>query len=185
MKNTVRLLRRESTGRSTNSQPALVFPALHRGYRAGAIPPQRQARIQHRALARTICRRSLPPTRNRGTVPNEFLRAILLPDCGTFCISLARREMIANSLIVTVAVLLALGFWLMGELKFLVPYRLILYHQYGSVILAWHCRRVRECLRCRVRHPAQVLPERHGPEAIAPGQTGHGGPLAGTASDGG
>ena len=45
--------------------------------------------------------------------------------------------MIANALIVTVALLLALGFWLMGELKFLVPYRSILYHQYGSVILAW------------------------------------------------
>ena len=45
--------------------------------------------------------------------------------------------MIANSLIVTVAVLLALGFWLMGELKFLVPYRSIVYHQYGSVILTW------------------------------------------------
>jgi hypothetical protein len=45
--------------------------------------------------------------------------------------------MIANALIVTVAILLALGFWLMGELKFLVPYRSILYHQYGSVILTW------------------------------------------------
>jgi hypothetical protein len=45
--------------------------------------------------------------------------------------------MIANALIVTVALLLALGFWLMGELKFLVPYRSTLYHQYGSVILAW------------------------------------------------
>ena len=45
--------------------------------------------------------------------------------------------MIANALMVTVAILLALGFWLMGELKFLVPYRSILYHQYGSVILAW------------------------------------------------
>lgn len=45
--------------------------------------------------------------------------------------------MIANALIVTIAILLALGFWLMGELKFLVPYRSILYHQYGTAILAW------------------------------------------------
>ena len=45
--------------------------------------------------------------------------------------------MIANALIVTIAILLALGFWLMGELKFLIPYRSILYHQYGTVILAW------------------------------------------------
>ena len=45
--------------------------------------------------------------------------------------------MIANALILTIAILLALGFWLMGELKFLIPYRSILYHQYGTVILAW------------------------------------------------
>lgn len=45
--------------------------------------------------------------------------------------------MIANALIVTVAILLAIGFWLMSELRFLIPYRLILYHQYGGVILIW------------------------------------------------
>ena len=45
--------------------------------------------------------------------------------------------MIANALILTIALLLALGFWLMGELKFLIPYRRILVHQYGGVILAW------------------------------------------------
>ena len=45
--------------------------------------------------------------------------------------------MIANALILTIALLLALGFWLMGELKFLIPYRHILIHQYGSVILTW------------------------------------------------
>ena len=45
--------------------------------------------------------------------------------------------MIAQALVVTVAILLALLFWLMGELKFLIPYRSILYHQYGSVLLAW------------------------------------------------
>jgi|SRR5271157_2159340 len=45
--------------------------------------------------------------------------------------------MIANALITTIAILLALGFWLMGELKFLIPYRFILIHQYGVVILAW------------------------------------------------
>jgi hypothetical protein len=45
--------------------------------------------------------------------------------------------MIANALIVTIAILLAAGFWLMGELRFLVPYRHILFHQYGTVLLAW------------------------------------------------
>lgn len=44
--------------------------------------------------------------------------------------------MIANALMLTVAVLLALAFWLMNELKFLISYRHILIHQYGSVLLA-------------------------------------------------
>ena len=45
--------------------------------------------------------------------------------------------MLANALILTIAILLALGFWLMNELKFLIPYKHILVHQYGSVILGW------------------------------------------------
>jgi hypothetical protein len=44
---------------------------------------------------------------------------------------------IANALIVTIAILLAIGFYLMGQLRFLIPYRHILIHQYGSVILVW------------------------------------------------
>jgi hypothetical protein len=44
---------------------------------------------------------------------------------------------IANTLLATIAILLALGFWLLGELKFLAPYRHILVHQYGAVILLW------------------------------------------------
>jgi hypothetical protein len=35
------------------------------------------------------------------------------------------------------AILLSAGFWLLGELKFLIPYRHILIHQYGGVILLW------------------------------------------------
>lgn len=42
--------------------------------------------------------------------------------------------MIANALIITIAILLAVGFWLMGQLRFLIPYRHILFHQYGTVI---------------------------------------------------
>ena len=45
--------------------------------------------------------------------------------------------MIANSLVIAIAILLALGFWLLGQLRFLIPYRSILFHQYGAVILAW------------------------------------------------
>jgi hypothetical protein len=45
--------------------------------------------------------------------------------------------MIANTLIVTIALLLALGFWLLGELRFLIPYRHVLFRQCGSVLLVW------------------------------------------------
>ena len=43
--------------------------------------------------------------------------------------------MIGNALILTVAILLALSFWLMGELKFLIPYKALLLRQYGTPIL--------------------------------------------------
>jgi hypothetical protein len=45
--------------------------------------------------------------------------------------------MLANALILTIAVLLALGFWLMNELRFLIPYKHILFHQYGGLLLGW------------------------------------------------
>jgi hypothetical protein len=45
--------------------------------------------------------------------------------------------MIANTVLATIAILMAVGFWLLGELKFLIPYRHILIHQYGGVILLW------------------------------------------------
>ena len=45
--------------------------------------------------------------------------------------------MIANVLLITVAFLLALGFWLMGELRFLVPYKLILWRAYATPILIY------------------------------------------------
>lgn len=45
--------------------------------------------------------------------------------------------MIASSLLITIALLLALTFWLMGELRFLIPFKSILYHTYGMMIVAW------------------------------------------------
>jgi len=44
---------------------------------------------------------------------------------------------IANALLVTIAILLSVGFWLMGQLRFLIPYRHILIHQYGTLMLVW------------------------------------------------
>ena len=39
--------------------------------------------------------------------------------------------MVANALLLSLALLLAIAFCLMGELKFLVPYRVFLFHEYG------------------------------------------------------
>ena len=40
--------------------------------------------------------------------------------------------MIGNALIITIALLLALVFWLMGELKFFIPYKLVLWREYAT-----------------------------------------------------
>jgi hypothetical protein len=42
--------------------------------------------------------------------------------------------MIANAVLVTVAILLAYGFWLMDQLKFMARYQTVLYHAYGATI---------------------------------------------------
>jgi len=44
--------------------------------------------------------------------------------------------MIANALFLTVAMLLAYGFWLLEELKFMAPYKTVLFHAYGRTLLA-------------------------------------------------
>ena len=43
--------------------------------------------------------------------------------------------MIANALFLTVAMLLAYGFWLLEELKFMAPYKMVLLHAYGGTLL--------------------------------------------------
>lgn len=45
--------------------------------------------------------------------------------------------MASNALLLTIALLLGLGFWLLGELKFLIPYRDVLFHRYGTTLLLW------------------------------------------------
>lgn len=42
--------------------------------------------------------------------------------------------MIANALLITIAFLLVYGFWLMGELKFMAPYKAAVLHGYGTWI---------------------------------------------------
>jgi hypothetical protein len=43
--------------------------------------------------------------------------------------------MIANAVLFTFVVLLAYGFWLLDELKFMAAYKAVLWHAYGSTIL--------------------------------------------------
>jgi len=43
--------------------------------------------------------------------------------------------MIANALLLTIALLLAYLFWLMDQLKFMAPYKDTLVHAYGSLVL--------------------------------------------------
>ena len=42
--------------------------------------------------------------------------------------------MVANALLITIFEILAIAFYLMGELKFLVPYRAFLFSEYGSAV---------------------------------------------------
>lgn len=43
--------------------------------------------------------------------------------------------MIANALLITIAVMLAVGFTLMDQLKFLIPFKLVIWRAYSDVIL--------------------------------------------------
>jgi hypothetical protein len=45
--------------------------------------------------------------------------------------------MVANALLLSFALLLAIAFYLMGELKFLVPYRVFLFREYGWALAAF------------------------------------------------
>ena len=45
--------------------------------------------------------------------------------------------MVANALFLTIAVLLALGFWLLGELNSFIPYKTVLFHEYSTEIVGY------------------------------------------------
>ena len=45
--------------------------------------------------------------------------------------------MVANALLFTIAILLAYGFWLLDQLKFMARYKAVVFHAYGSWILAF------------------------------------------------
>ena len=76
--------------------------------------------------------------------------------------------MIANALLITIAFLLAYGFWLMGELKFMAPYKAVLLHAYGE----WICVSIADLVFQRIRRrpaaAAKISFEEHGPQAFPP-----------------
>lgn len=45
--------------------------------------------------------------------------------------------MIANALLITIAVMLGIGFTLMGELKFFIPFKVVIWKAYSTYILAF------------------------------------------------
>ena len=47
------------------------------------------------------------------------------------------KLMIANALLITVAVMLAIGFFLMGELKFFIPFKVVIWRAYSAYILSY------------------------------------------------
>ena len=48
-----------------------------------------------------------------------------------------RKRMIANALVITIAVMLAIGFILMGELKFFIPFKVVIWRAYSAYILSY------------------------------------------------
>ena len=45
--------------------------------------------------------------------------------------------MIANALLITIAVMLGIGFTLMGELKFFIPFKVVIWRAYSTYILSY------------------------------------------------
>jgi len=45
--------------------------------------------------------------------------------------------MIANALLITIAVMLAIGFFLMGELRFFIPFKVVIWRAYSTHILSY------------------------------------------------
>jgi hypothetical protein len=45
--------------------------------------------------------------------------------------------MIANALLLTIAVMLAIGFTLMGELKFFIPLKVVIWRTYSAYLLSY------------------------------------------------
>jgi len=65
--------------------------------------------------------------------------------------------MIANALFLTVAILLAYGFWLLDALKFMAPYKTVLFHAYGRTLLVAVAVLFLNVFWRGARHQSQIL----------------------------
>ena len=45
--------------------------------------------------------------------------------------------MVANALLITIAAMLAIAFTLMGELKFLIPFKIVVWKAYSAYVLSY------------------------------------------------
>ena len=45
--------------------------------------------------------------------------------------------MLANALLITIALMLGIGFTLMGELKFFIPFKVVIWRAYSAYILSY------------------------------------------------
>jgi hypothetical protein len=45
--------------------------------------------------------------------------------------------MVANALLITVAVMLAIGFMLMAQLRFLIPFKVVIWRAYSAYLLSY------------------------------------------------
>ena len=71
--------------------------------------------------------------------------------------------MVANALMLTIAIVLGLGFWFMQRLTYFISYKSVLFRFYGTPILIYCAVRqgAQLPLLVRVRVPAEHHPARH------------------------
>ena len=76
--------------------------------------------------------------------------------------------MLANAILVAIVIFLALAFTLMGQLRFLIPWRALLWHEYWRGILFYCFLAVLEHSRSHHLDRAQAVATRHRTKAQTP-----------------
>jgi hypothetical protein len=118
-------------------EPAVVVAGVHSA--ASALPPRATSLSTPRFVPLETPQR-IPAVflpRTNGTRQESLGCCGLPPIPATINCAQRKAAMISNALLIAFAILLALGFWLMGELKFLVPYKAVLFQAYMTPILIY------------------------------------------------